>query len=123
MLDDYEIKLLTGWEDVYKKGQLTLWILLALKEGAKHMAAIKAFISDYSQQTIEADDKSMYRALRRLHEGELLHYRQVSTPGAPDRKVYRLTDIGQHVLQAFLQRNVIDVFYNQQMQSLIREDT
>ena len=33
--------LLAGWEDVYKKSQLTLWILIALKDGEKSMASVK----------------------------------------------------------------------------------
>ena len=123
MLDDYERKLLTAWEEVHKKSQLTLWLLLALKTGPKHMAAIKAFVYDYSQQTISADDKSLYRALRRLQDGELLDASHVASGNGPDHKVYQLTEVGHRVLQSFVQRNIIDVIYSPRVQTLIREET
>ena len=71
MLSKYEETLLEGWEDVHKRGQLTLWILLALKDGPKHMQKIKRFISDITSMSISADDKSMYRALRRFADAEI----------------------------------------------------
>ena len=36
--------LLSSWEQTYKKGQLTLWIFLALKDGQKYVDEIKEFI-------------------------------------------------------------------------------
>ena len=36
--------LLSSWEETYKKGQLTLWIFLALKDGQKYVDEIKKFI-------------------------------------------------------------------------------
>jgi len=30
-MNEYEQQLLDGWEEVFKKGQLTLWIMLALR--------------------------------------------------------------------------------------------
>ena len=64
-LDKYEKELLAGWEEVYKKGHLTLWILLSLKHSPKHMTQIKRFLQAYTDGTLWADDKSIYRALRR----------------------------------------------------------
>src|SRR4051812_46916709 len=97
-LNDYEQKLLAGWEDVYKKGQLNLWILLALKEAPKHMADIKQAMADLTDGTVSADDKSMYRALRRYTEAELVGYTFRPSPNGPDLKVYELTDTGRNVL-------------------------
>jgi DNA-binding PadR family transcriptional regulator len=67
-LNTYEKTLLEGWEDTAKKGHLTLWILLALKDGSKHMAVVKTFITTATNGLLEADDKSMYRALRRYYD-------------------------------------------------------
>lgn len=119
-LDDYETKLLQGWEEVYKKGQLTLWIMLALGESPKHMVEIKQFISKATNGTLTADDQSMYRALRRYHDAEMVIY--TTEPGkaaGPDRKVYTLTDVGRRVLTTFAQRNIIQVFYDKTNQLLI----
>jgi PadR family transcriptional regulator PadR len=43
MMADEKLKtdLLTTWEETYKKGQLTLWIFLALRDGDKYMNEIK----------------------------------------------------------------------------------
>ena len=39
-----EITLLKAWEETYKKGQLSFWIFLALKESPKYVTEIKCFI-------------------------------------------------------------------------------
>src|SRR5215207_3331992 len=97
-LSNYEQELLKGWEEIYKKGQLTFWILLALKDGPKHMAQIKAFIRQHTNYTIMADDQSMYRALRRYHAAEMIDFTTEPGQSGPDRKIYRLAPIGAHVL-------------------------
>ena len=38
--------LLNSWEETYKKGQLTLWIFLSLKDGDKYVDEIKYFIEN-----------------------------------------------------------------------------
>lgn len=121
-LDNYEQTLLDGWEDTYKKSQLTLWILLALKEQAKHMAAIKRFMTNATNGTVDADDKSMYRALRRLNEAEIIGFAQIPGEGGPERKQYSLTATGKHLLKAFLRRNIIETLYNQPIRNLIERE-
>ena len=37
-------ELLDAWEETYKKGQLTFWVFLALKESNKCMEEIKEFV-------------------------------------------------------------------------------
>lgn len=118
-LDNYEQKLLDGWEEVFKKGQLTLWIMLALKDGPKHMTEIKDFIYKATNGNLTADDQSMYRALRRYYDTELVDFTQEPGKGGPDLKVYKITEVGLNVLKAFLKRNFIDVFYGQEIRSLI----
>lgn len=104
-LNNYEQKLLSGWEEVYKRGQLTLWIMLALQDGPKHMSSIKEYIDKQSKGVVGADDQSMYRALRRYHETELVTFTSQQVPNGPDRKIYELTDVGKHVLEHFIVRN------------------
>lgn len=120
-LDDYETKLLEGWQDVHKKSQLTLWILLALKDGAKHMAEIKECVQRLTKNTISADDQSMYRALRRFYDAEIVDFTAEAGDGGPDRKVYKLTKTGSNVLDAFLKEHIIDVFYDKANQILIEK--
>ncbi len=109
-MDAYEQQLLEGWEDVHKKGQLTLWILLSLKSGSKHMAEVKSQIFELTNGTLHADDKSMYRALRRFEEAYLVSYRTETNNKGPDRKIYYLTDVGSRVLARFVERNITDIY-------------
>jgi len=118
-LDSYENSLLSGWEDIYKKGQLTLWILLALRDSPKYMAQIKTFITEATSNTLLADDKSMYRALRRYHAAEMITFSTVPSETGPDRKLYQLASAGERVLAAFCERNIVPVFYRPDIQKLI----
>lgn len=105
-LNGYERQLLEGWEEVYKRGQLTLWIMLALQDSPKHMSSIKEYVEANTGNAVSADDQSMYRALRRYTETELVTYRSEPTERGPDRKIYQLTDTGSHVLEQFITRNI-----------------
>jgi PadR family transcriptional regulator, regulatory protein PadR len=120
MLDSYEQKLLSAWEEVYKKGQLTLWILLALKDGPKHMQEIKTFIETVTNGTLTADDKSMYRALRRYADAELVNFTAEPGGSGPDRKIYALSASGKKVLGEFLDRNIKNVFFNKDIKELLK---
>lgn len=121
-LDQYERKLLEAWEEVFKKGQLTLWIMLALKDGPKHMTQIKQFINKATNGTLSADDKSMYRALRRYFDTELVNFKQEPRKGGPDLKIYSLSSVGSKVLNAFTKRNLIDVFFKPINKSLLERN-
>ena len=120
-LDDYEEKILAGWEDVHHKSQLSLWILLALKDGEKYMASIKDFISGATHQLISPDDKSVYRALSRFRDSDLVDYELMPNANGPDLKIYQLTQTGINVLESFLERNIIDIFYQPRNRKLIEK--
>ncbi len=105
-LDPYEHKLLNGWEEVFKRGQLTFWVLLALRDGPKHMAEIRTWMSDISGGTLVVEDRSLYRALQRFHDSELVESSSVPGNRGPDRKQYALSPVGERVLSAFIERNV-----------------
>ena len=119
-LTNYEQTLLAGWEATYKMGQLSLWVMLALKAGPKHMAQIKQFIGEASGSVVTADDKSIYRALRRYHDADLVSFEMQPSSNGPDLKVYTLTMTGRNVLGHFLQRN-ISVFYNPDIRMLVEK--
>lgn len=120
-LDEYERKLLEAWEEVFKKGQLTLWIMLALKDGPKHMTEIKQFIYKATNGILSADDKSMYRALRRYYDTELVDFKQEPGKSGPDLKIYSLSSVGEKVLREFTKRNLLDVFFKPQIKKLLWE--
>lgn len=118
---NYENELLSGWEEIYKRGQLTLWILLSLLDEPKHMADIKRFIELRTAGRLTADDQSMYRALRRYCDTELVTFSTEETANGPDRKVYRLTQTGQNVLKRFVRRNVTALIHEPIIQQIIGE--
>ena len=122
LLEQFEYNILSTWEEVYKKGQLTLWLLLALKDSHKDMSSTKTFIESSTENSISADDQSMYRALRRLVQMELIDYtEQESTKGGPKLKVYDLTESGSSILNQFVSRNIAEVYYKPDIKKLILE--
>ena len=115
----YEDRLLEGWEDVHKKAQLSLLILLALKESPKHVAQIKQFILDATHGLQTTDEQSLYRSLRRFTSAEMVEYEETQSKSGPNKKLYKLTEIGESVLQKFAKRNVIDVLYSSKIRQLV----
>lgn len=119
MKDDYVTKLVEDWEAIYKKGQLTFWILLALYDGDKRMDEIKVFIDTSTNSQLSADDQSMYRALRRYYDAEFVDFTFQKSPAGPDWKIYQLTNLGRDVLGQFARRNIVSVMYKPQVQQMI----
>ena len=105
-LDDYEKKLLSGWEEIFKRGQLTFWVLLSLRQSPKHMAEIRSWITNITDNTITVEERSLYRALQRYYDVELVTYDTAEGDRGPERKVYKLTKIGENVLNKFVDRNI-----------------
>ena len=102
--------LLHSWEATYKKGQLTLWIFLSLRDGEKYVDEIKEFIEKYSNKTLSCEEQSIYRSLRKyLHLG-IVEFNLREGNKGPDRKYYSLTKTGDSLLDEFSKRN-ISLFY------------
>ena len=116
--NNYKQELLTTWEDTYKKGQLTLWIFLALKDGPKYVNEIRDFIEEYSEGTISCEEQSLYRALRKFNHLKIVGFSSGKGNKGPDRKYYELTDIGIEILAAFISRN-IKLFFNKKLIELM----
>jgi PadR family transcriptional regulator, regulatory protein PadR len=98
--------LLTKWEETYKKGLLSFWILLLLYERPSYPYEMSAEVARISQGTISVDDNSIYRALNRFESvGIVKSELQQSTTG-PQRRYYSLTTKGKTLLTEFIQRNI-----------------
>jgi PadR family transcriptional regulator PadR len=100
-------ELLKNWEEVYKKGLLTFWILLFLHERPAYAYELTATIGEISQGTISADENSLYRALNRFEGLGIVQSEMRQSEVGPQRRYYRLTSIGQALLAKFIQRNVL----------------
>lgn len=111
-------ELLLAWENTYKKGQLTLWIFLALKEEKKYVEEIRTFVQEKSKGTITCEEQSLYRALRKYEHINVLSHETGKGHKGPDRKYYYLTALGHTLFDAFVQRN-IHLFYMPEIKKLL----
>lgn len=111
--------LLSSWEETYKKGQLTLWIFLALKDGQKYVDEIKNFIETKSQNTISCEEQSLYRNLRKYQHIDVVAFNSKKGNKGPDRKYYYLTVLGKELLNTFIERN-IKLFFTNEIHNLLK---
>jgi len=114
-------ELLTAWEETYKKGQLTLWIFLSLKDGKKYVDEIKAFVEEQSLNTMSCEIQSLYRNLRKFHYLGVVDYESGVGYKGPERKYYFLTELGEKLFEAFVERN-ISLFFNKRIKNLIKKE-
>ena len=98
--------LLNKWEETYKKGLLSFWILLLLYERPSYPYEMSAEISKISQGTISVDDNSIYRALNRFESVDIVKSELQQSNTGPQRRYYSLTSRGKALLTEFIQRNI-----------------
>tara|TARA_B100001093_G_scaffold506142_1_gene564590 strand:+ start:276 stop:635 length:360 start_codon:yes stop_codon:yes gene_type:complete len=115
------LDLLNSWEETYKKGQLTLWIFLSLKDGEKYVDEIKSFIENISNNTISCEEQSIYRSLRKYLHLEIVEYNLGVGNKGPERKYYKLTKLGINLLNQFIERN-INLFYDDKIKQLLKKE-
>ncbi|MEW6567175.1 MAG: PadR family transcriptional regulator [Chloroflexota bacterium] len=99
--------LLAAWEENYKKGLLTFWLLLILHEREAYAFEMSRLVSEASRDIIRADENSIYRALNRFEGLGLVASSWHDSDLGPPRRYYRLTDTGRELLRAFIRRNVL----------------
>lgn len=116
--ESYKAELLSAWEETYKKGQLTLWVFLALKERERYVDEIKAFVVEKSNGTIICEEQSLYRTLRKYKDLSIVDFETKPGQGGPERKYYFLTQLGKDLLQEFIERN-IKLFFQSDIKDLI----
>jgi len=112
-------ELLSAWEETYKKGQLTLWIFLSLKEGPKYVTQLQESIETYSRGTIRAEEQSLYRTLRKFYHLKMVDYSGGKGHKGPERKYYQLTPLGHSLLKSFIERNIL-LFFEDPMKKLLQ---
>lgn len=111
-------ELLGAWEETYKKGQLTLWIFLSLKEGPKYVTGLQESIQGFSNGTIHAEEQSLYRTLRKYYHLKMVDYSAGKGHKGPDRKYYHLTPLGESLLKSFVDRNIL-LFFEEPLKALL----
>jgi DNA-binding PadR family transcriptional regulator len=90
---------LESWEEVYKKGILTFWVLFYLSQ--KEYDA-RSLYRELAKSDTSLNEHSMYRMLRRLFEVGLLE----NSHNEGRNKFYRISHKGTNILTAFTARNI-----------------
>ncbi len=103
--------LLAQWEETYKKGLLTFWLLLLLSQRKAYPYEMKNEILALSQNSVSADENSIYRALNRLAQSGLVGSELQPSETGPSRRYFFLTDQGRTLLSRFINRNIL-IFQN-----------
>ena len=114
-----EISLLKAWEETYKKGQLSFWIFLSLKDSHKYVTEIKSFIEKYSIGTITCEEQSLYRTLRKFQHLEMVKFYTKKGNKGPDRKYYEITPLGKKIFKRFIERNIL-ILFDEKIKTLIQ---
>jgi DNA-binding PadR family transcriptional regulator len=113
--------LLSAWEETYKKGQLTLWIFISLRDGHKYVDEIKSFVEEHSNHTMTCETQSLYRNLRKYQHIGVVDFETGEGYKGPERKYYYLTDLGKELLNRFVLRN-INIFFGQKIKCLLNPE-
>lgn len=118
MENDLQSELLAAWEETYKKGQLTMWVFLALSEGRKYVDEIQAFVAGRSDGTMTCEEQSLYRSLRKYQYLGMVDYEAGKGDRGPERKYYYLTPLGKDLLTQFIDRNIA-LFFRPDIRQLL----
>jgi len=112
--------LLAQWEETYKKGLLSFWLLLLLAQRRAYPYEIKSAINEMSQNTINADENSIYRSLNRLADSGIVDSEVLPSVTGPSRRYFFLTSLGRELLVRFIARNIL-VFEKPDVAELIQK--
>lgn len=118
-MNNYEVKLLSNWEDIFRQGLLTFWVFVALKDKEMDVQAIRQRIEVLTDKSYATSDQTLYRALRKHYDLELVDYREIPSNSGPKKKLYKLSVLGSQLLSEFTARN-ISLFLKPEVQRLIK---
>jgi DNA-binding PadR family transcriptional regulator len=116
MLDE----LLALWEGNYKKGLFSFWLLLLLDQRKAYPYEIKTAIAELSQNTMSADENSIYRALNRMTQAGIVDSELQPSDSGPNRRYFSLTTLGKELLTRFITRNIL-IFQHPDVANLIQD--
>jgi PadR family transcriptional regulator, regulatory protein PadR len=117
-----ESDLLQTWEEIYKRGLLTFWLLLLLAERPSYAYEMNSAVRDLSHETISVNEQSIYRALTRFEGMGLVTGVTGPSQIGPPRKYYHLTPKGRRLLARFIKRN-LHIFQEPEMVKRLQDVT
>jgi DNA-binding PadR family transcriptional regulator len=116
---DHPEEMLQKWEEVYKRGLLSFWLLLLLSQRPFYPREIDQAMAEISLNSISADDNSIYRALSRFEDMGIVSSELQQSELGPPRKYYSLNEKGLKLLAGFIQRNIL-IFEDTNVKEQIR---
>ena len=116
---DHQDEMLQKWEEVYKRGLLSFWLLLLLSQRPAYPREIDQALAEISLDSISADDNSIYRALSRFEDMGIVSSELQQSELGPPRKYYNLNEKGLRLLARFIQRNIL-IFEDARVKEHIR---
>jgi DNA-binding PadR family transcriptional regulator len=92
---------------------MSQWIFLSLCSQARCPEEIGQFIVEQTEGKLSYDEQSIYRALRKFDDLELLDFEMRDGNRGPQRKYYSLTENGKKLFKTFLENHLIPMYsYN-----------
>ncbi|MFT6066615.1 MAG: DNA-binding PadR family transcriptional regulator, partial [Paraglaciecola sp.] len=91
-----------------------------LKDGQKYVDEIKEFIESKTNNTINCEEQSLYRNLRKYEHIDVVSFENKKGNKGPDRKYYFLTKMGTELLEQFIERN-INLFFSSEINNLLKK--
>jgi DNA-binding PadR family transcriptional regulator len=91
-------------EELLPLTPLSFEILLALADEPRHGYGIIKEIEARTGKPLKSSTGTLYLAIRRLEDGELITEADVAGEGASRRRYYRLTALGKEVVAAEAER-------------------
>ena len=71
--------------------------------------------------SIKCEEQSVYRALRKFYDLEIVDYEMRDGKSGPSRKYYFLTEIGRSLLKTFIERNIKIMYTNEITKLLLKK--
>lgn len=98
-LTNDELVFLDGWEEVYKKGILTFWVLFYISQEEYDASSLYKRLA---KNDTSINEHSLYRLLRRLDDVGVI---ELSRKDGRNR-YFTISQKGAHILEAFTMRNI-----------------
>jgi PadR family transcriptional regulator PadR len=99
--------LVEKWEEVYKRGLFTFWLLMVLQQDRAYPYEIPDAIKQISLGTVTVNGNSVYRSMRRFEKLGLVQSEMENSTQGPARKYYTLSRLGGSLLREFIRRNIL----------------